>query len=206
MSELGKQSNSIGSQPRCLVPVCKPRERKYLRYFWTITLVLHSIFISSSILLMTFYKKFIWNNETSFPAQLWTGRTGIGNLSNPSFICRSLTMTVLRKHPDYDVGAETRNETSVLHTVTRWQRMAPEVVFLTNQWILVAQSVSSVTLEWHRGPDGQVCVRPCSVDRDTRIHAGVCVQCDHCKNVQENIFFVLYNHRNENLIYFTILM
>lgn len=53
-------------------------------------------------------------------------------------------MNVLRKHV---VCAETHYETFVLHTVTRRQRMAPEVVFLTNQWLLVAQSVSRVTLE-----------------------------------------------------------
>lgn len=62
--------------------------------------------------------------------------------------------------------------------------MAPEVVLLTNQWLLVAQSVPEVTLEGHCGPDGQVAVRPRPVDGDTGIHAGVCVQCDHCRNVK----------------------
>lgn len=73
----------------------------------------------------------------------------------------------------------------VLHTVARRQWVAPEVVLLTSQRLLVAQSVSGVTLEGHRGADGQVVVRPCPVDRDTGIHAGVCVQRDHCRNVNQ---------------------
>lgn len=76
------------------------------------------------------------------------------------------------------------DQTSVSHTVARRQRVAPEVVLLTNQWLLVAQSVSGVALEGHRGADGQVVVRPRPVDRDTGIHAGVCVQRDHCRNVK----------------------
>lgn len=72
--------------------------------------------------------------------------------------------------------------------------MAPEVVFLTHQRLLMAQSVPRVTLEGHRGPDGQVCVRPCPVDWDTRIHAGVSVQRDHyrkgrvCRELLENVW------------------
>lgn len=77
-----------------------------------------------------------------------------------------------------------QDQTFVLHTVAGRQRVAPEVVLLTNQWLLVAQSVSEVTLEGHSGADGQVVVRPRPVDRDTGIHAGVCVQCDHCRNVK----------------------
>lgn len=69
--------------------------------------------------------------------------------------------------------------------------MAPEVVFLANQWLLVAQSVSKVTLERHRGANGQVCVRPRSVDGDTRIHAGVRVQRDHCRNAKVHRIFGL---------------
>lgn len=170
-------------------------------------LVLHSIFISSGILLITFFNRLIWNKKALFPAWLCTGKTGIDNPSNLSFISRSLTMTALRKHPDYDVCAETHYKTFILHTVTRRQRMAPEVVFLTNQWLLVAQSVSRVTLEWHCGPDGQVCVRPRSVDWDTRIHARVRVQRDHCRNVKvqrtSSLFCTIISM---NMLYFTILM
>lgn len=62
-------------------------------------LVLHTIFIFPGNLLITFFNRFIWNKEAPFPAWLCTGRTGIGNLNNLSFISRSLTMSVLRKHP-----------------------------------------------------------------------------------------------------------
>lgn len=61
--------------------------------------MLHTIFIFPGNLLITFFNRFIWNKEAPFPAWLCTGRTGIGNLNNLSFISRSLTMSVLRKHP-----------------------------------------------------------------------------------------------------------
>lgn len=49
-------------------------------------LVLHSIFISSGILLITFFNRLIWNKKALFPAWLCTGKTGIDNPSNLSFL------------------------------------------------------------------------------------------------------------------------
>lgn len=165
-------------------------------------MMLHCSFISSGSLLIKFLNRFIWNKEAPFPAWLCTGRTGIGNPSNLSYISRSVTTPVLRKHPDYDVCEETHYKTFVLHTITRRQRMAPEVVFLTNQWLLMAQSVSRVALEWHCGPNGQVCVRPRSVDWDTRIHAGVRVQRDHCRNVKvQRMSFLFCTIIEINMLY-----
>lgn len=43
-----------------------------------------------------------------------------------------------------------------VHTITSGQWMAPEVVLLTNQWFLMAEPVSCVTPERHRGTDRQV--------------------------------------------------
>lgn len=48
------------------------------------------------------------------------------------------------------------HETLGIHTITSWQWVAPEVVLLTNQWFLMAQPVSWVTLEGNRGANGQV--------------------------------------------------
>lgn len=45
--------------------------------------------------------------------------------------------------------------TFCMRTITSGQRVAPEVVLLTNQRLVVAQPVSRVTLEGHRGADGQ---------------------------------------------------
>lgn len=55
-----------------------------------------------------------------------------------------------------DMCAEMGCETFSVHTITSGQWMAPEMVLLTNQWFLMAEPVSCVTLKWHRGTDGQV--------------------------------------------------
>lgn len=41
-----------------------------------------------------------------------------------------------------------------VRTITSRQRVAPEVVLLTDQGLVVAQPVARVTLEGHRGADG----------------------------------------------------
>lgn len=55
-----------------------------------------------------------------------------------------------------DACAGMNYETFGIHTITSGQWVAPEVVLLTNQRFLMAQPVSCVTLEGHRGADGQV--------------------------------------------------
>lgn len=64
-------------------------------------------------------------------------------------------------------------------TVTGGQGVTPKVVLLANQQLIVAQPVSCVALEGHRGADGQVMAQPDAVHWDTRVHTGVCVQGDH---------------------------
>lgn len=70
------------------------------------------------------------------------------------------------------------NSTGAL-TVTGGQGVTPKVVLLTNQRLVVAQPVSCVALEGHRGANGQVMAQPDAVHWDTRVHTGVCVQDDH---------------------------
>lgn len=42
------------------------------------------------------------------------------------------------------------------HTITSGKWVAPKMVFLTNKWFIMAQSISWVTLEGHHGANGQV--------------------------------------------------
>lgn len=70
------------------------------------------------------------------------------------------------------------NSTGAL-TVTGGQRVTPKVVLLANKRLVVAQPVSCVALEGHRGADGQIMAQPDAVHWDTRVHTGVCVQGDH---------------------------
>lgn len=70
------------------------------------------------------------------------------------------------------------NSTGAL-TIAGWQRVTPKVVFLTNKCLVVAQPVSCVALERHRGADGQIVAQPDAIYWDTRVHTGVGVQGDN---------------------------
>ena len=72
-------------------------------------------------------------------------------------------------------------------TVTGGQWVAPEVVPLAGQRLLVAQAVARLAAVRHRGADGQVVAQPCPVHRDARVHAGVRVQSHDWKGRRETV-------------------
>ena len=65
-----------------------------------------------------------------------------------------------------------------LRTVTGGQGVAPPVVLLTDQGLLVAQPVPRVAAKRHRGADGEVLSVPDTVDRDAGVQARVAVHRD----------------------------
>lgn len=89
---VSRQSNATGSQPRHLVFLCLGVPDWCQRYFRTITLLLHSIFISMYsahyILLMDSF------GTKTFPSRPCTGITG---QSHPRHLFFRLIMTELRK-------------------------------------------------------------------------------------------------------------
>lgn len=58
-------------------------------------------------------------------------------------------------------------------TVAAWQGVAPLVIFLTNDWLLITQRVPRVACERHSGAGGEAAATAAAVDWDTRIKARI---------------------------------
>lgn len=65
-----------------------------------------------------------------------------------------------------------------IFTVTCRQRVAPPVVLLAHQRLLVAEPVAGITTEGNCGADGEILPIADPVDRNTRVQARVAVHCD----------------------------
>lgn len=65
-----------------------------------------------------------------------------------------------------------------IFTIAGGQRVAPPVVLLAHQRLLVAQPVARVAAERHSGADGEVLAVADPVDGDPRVEAGVAVHGD----------------------------
>lgn len=74
----------------------------------------------------------------------------------------------------------------VVLTVAARQGVAPLVIFLTNNWLLITQRVPWVTCERHSGASGEAAATAAAVDWDTGIQARIRLHFHTCESERES--------------------
>lgn len=113
------------------------------------------------------------------------------NLGSPKGFCHLTHVAYLADSTKVGGTRKKRGHTKfsqpfMVLTVAARQGVAPLVIFLANNWLLITQRVARVARERHSGAGGEAAATAAAVDRDTRIEARVWLHFHTCESERES--------------------